>query len=114
MRGKVIRPQDYERGGARADAMHVEVMEIFDRFMIDRSEGAMLKDLTSPYLPGNASRKKGHWLKLKPDYIDGEYSTYIMSPLLARSRESIPTDLLFLFPPSLSLSLSLSKGWESI
>jgi DNA ligase-4 len=51
--------------------MHEEVMEIFDKYMLDRSEGAVLKDLKSPYLPGNAARKKGHWLKLKPDYIDG-------------------------------------------
>tara|TARA_B110000208_G_scaffold75640_1_gene97225 strand:+ start:280 stop:591 length:312 start_codon:yes stop_codon:yes gene_type:complete len=93
--------------------MHVEVMEIFDRFMIDRSEGAMLKDLTSPYLPGNASRKKGHWLKLKPDYIDGEYITYIMSPLLARSREHSYRPSLSLPSLSLPLSLSLRDGRAS-
>ena len=46
-------------------------MEIFDRYMLDKSEGAMLKDLSTPYVPGDASRKLKHWLKLKPDYIDG-------------------------------------------
>ena len=69
VRGPVLDPSSYV--GSPPNAMHEEVMEIFDKYMLDRSEGAVLNDLKSPYLPGNAARKKGHWLKLKPDYIDG-------------------------------------------
>lgn len=49
---------------------HRRTMEAFDDFMAAAYEGAMIKDLTSPYLPGETGRKSLTWVKLKPDYID--------------------------------------------
>jgi DNA ligase-4 len=37
--------------------------------MDNREEGIIVKSLQSVYIPG--SRKKDAWLKLKPDYVDG-------------------------------------------
>lgn len=39
-----------------------------DAAILNREEGIMVKNLDSTYLP---HERKGYWIKLKPEYIDG-------------------------------------------
>lgn len=45
-----------------------DVGEALDAAILNREEGIMVKNLDSTYLP---NERKGHWIKLKPEYIDG-------------------------------------------
>jgi ATP-dependent DNA ligase len=43
-------------------------------------EGIMIKNLNAPYMLGEASRYKGYWRKLKPDY-DGSSQSHPINDL---------------------------------
>lgn len=45
-----------------------EVYERLDQAILNREEGIMIKNMDSPYVPGE---RKLNWLKLKPDHLDG-------------------------------------------
>lgn len=44
-----------------------EVLDALDKAIENREEGVMVKRLDSPYLPD----KRQHWIKLKPEYLEG-------------------------------------------
>jgi ATP-dependent DNA ligase I len=46
-------------------------MAALDAVMQDNKEGLVLKSAASPYVPGEAGRAKGFWVKVKPDYVNG-------------------------------------------
>ena len=49
---------------------HRKTMKTFAEMLHLQHEGLILKRLDTNYIMGEASRKKGFWVKLKPDYID--------------------------------------------
>ena len=76
----------------------------FERVILRNEEGLVVKDLSSPYILGEASRtKQSPWVKLKPDYND--QVTFFL--LVARIRDP---DLQFHFPLPLSPDRSLSPS----
>lgn len=57
-------------GDGSKEERHKELMHIFADVLEKEHEGIILKDMDSPYLIGEGSRKEARWVKLKPDYID--------------------------------------------
>ena len=62
--------------------------------MLNNLEGVVLKDMSSPCMPGT---RDGSWVKLKPDYIDemGKVLSIEMSASAARRRLRVDDTFLF-------------------
>ncbi|PRP74389.1 DNA ligase 4-like [Planoprotostelium fungivorum] len=45
-----------------------DITEALDQAILKREEGIMIKNLNATYVP---NERKGRWIKLKPEYIDG-------------------------------------------
>jgi ATP-dependent DNA ligase len=57
-------------GGGTQQRRQAEIASFFHDAVDRQEEGLVVKDLESPYLVGEKSRAKSHWVKMKPEYSD--------------------------------------------
>lgn len=53
------------------ESRHQLVMQELDKVILCKGEGLILKALSSPYVGGETGRNLGHWVKVKPEHVNG-------------------------------------------
>ncbi|KAH9259153.1 hypothetical protein BASA81_002773 [Batrachochytrium salamandrivorans] len=53
------------------ESRHQLVMQELDKVILTKGEGLILKALSSPYVGGETGRNLGHWVKVKPEHVNG-------------------------------------------
>ena len=71
---EVVEGQVVSADLSRADRDKL-VDEALNRAVDNQEEGLVLKNLETPYVLGEEGRKRGHWVKLKPEYEAGMTET---------------------------------------
>ena len=63
------------------------IEEAFQQAIVNQEEGIIVKDLDSPWIPGNRP-SRGHWQKIKPDYLEGakDFDCIIIGGYYGRGR----------------------------